>query len=84
MTPPILRFQTKKLITWINQENAASDEQQDSIQQLVNHFRPGGIGASEIVYMDLYPNLWVLVNRMKITVTRDIVKYHKFTQNTDM
>jgi hypothetical protein len=29
-------------------EQAVSGEQQDSIQQLKNHFRSGGIGASEI------------------------------------
>jgi len=33
---------------WINQKNAVSDEQQDSIQKLMNRFGSGGIGDSEI------------------------------------
>jgi hypothetical protein len=40
-------------------EKAVSDEQQDSIQKLENRFGSGGMGESEIVYVDLYPNRWV-------------------------
>jgi len=38
---------------WIIYKNAVSDEQQDSIQQLENRFRSGGIDASEIIKLDL-------------------------------
>jgi hypothetical protein len=34
---------------WINHRDAGSDEQQDSIEELENRFKSGGIGASEIV-----------------------------------
>jgi len=44
MAPPFIRFQTKELSMWINQRNAVSDEQQDSIQQIQNRFRSGGMG----------------------------------------
>jgi hypothetical protein len=54
------------------QRNARSDEKSDSISEMESLFNSGGIGDSEIVYMDLYPNQWVLVNRMKINVTGDI------------
>jgi hypothetical protein len=30
-----------------------------------------------------YPNGWVLINRMKIPATGDIMKYHKFLPNAD-
>ena len=33
---------------WINQKNAVSEEQQDSIQQLKNRFKSGGMGVSNI------------------------------------
>jgi hypothetical protein len=33
-----------------------SDGESDSILNIDNHFRSGGIGESEIAYMDLYPN----------------------------
>jgi len=48
VAPLFLRFQTKELSKWINQKNAVSDEQQDSIHKLMNRFGSGGIGASEI------------------------------------
>ena len=43
-----------------------------------------GIGESEIVYICLYPNRWVLVNGLKISATGDIKKYHKLPQISDM
>jgi hypothetical protein len=39
----LLRFQTKELSVRIIQKNKISDEQQDSIQQLENGFRSGGM-----------------------------------------
>jgi len=39
----LLRFQTKELSVRIIQKNKISDEQQDSVQQLENGFRSGGM-----------------------------------------
>jgi hypothetical protein len=39
----LLRFKTKELDVRIIQKNEVSDEQQDSIQQLENRFRSGGM-----------------------------------------
>ena len=50
----------------------ASCEKSDSIQLVKLSFRTGGIGEQEIIYMDLYPNLWVLVNRLELPKTGDI------------
>jgi hypothetical protein len=36
-----------------------SDEKSDSILEMENRFRSVGMGASEIGYIDLYPNRWV-------------------------
>jgi hypothetical protein len=36
----------------------------DLILQIENRFRPFGLGDSEVVYMDLYPNRWDLVNQI--------------------
>jgi hypothetical protein len=41
------------------------DEKSDSILEMENHFRSVGMGGSEIVYIDLYPNKWVLVNQIE-------------------
>jgi hypothetical protein len=91
MAPPKLRFQTKELGMWIMHRYALSGEQQDLIQKIENCFRSVGIGESDIAYMlsdiaymFLYPNRWVLVNRMKIPATGDILKYHKLRQTLDM
>jgi hypothetical protein len=42
--PLILRFQTKELSMWINQKNAVSEEQQDSIQQIESRFKSDQLG----------------------------------------
>ncbi len=61
MAPSFLRFQTKELRIWTIQRNAESDEKPDSFLEVENRFRSAGIGESEIVYMNVYPNRWVLV-----------------------
>jgi hypothetical protein len=45
--------------------NQISDEKQDSILQIEKRFRSGGLGKSEIGYIDLYPNRWDLVNQIE-------------------
>jgi hypothetical protein len=50
---------------WIIHGNELSDEQQDSIQQLENLLRSGGIGESETVKIHLYANRWVFVKQIK-------------------
>ena len=49
-----------------------SDEKSYSIPYTKNRFRSVGVGESEIVNMDLYPNRWVLVNRMEVPETVDM------------
>jgi hypothetical protein len=41
-----------------------SGEKEDPILKMENHFRSGGIGNSEIIYVNLYPNQWGLVNKI--------------------
>jgi len=60
-----LRFQTKELRIWTIQRNAESDEKPGSILYMENRFKSGGIRESEIVYMNVYPNLWALVNQIE-------------------
>ncbi len=61
MAPSFLKFQTKELRIWTIQRNAESDEKPGSILYMENRFRSAGIEESEIVYMHVYPNRWVLV-----------------------
>ena len=39
-----------------SKERKKSDEKSDSILEMENRLRSVGMGASEIVYIDLYPN----------------------------
>jgi len=41
-----------------------SDGKYSSIMKMEKRIRSGGIGESEIVYMNLYPNRWGLVNQI--------------------
>jgi hypothetical protein len=42
------------------------DEKSNEILEIENRFRSAGTEDSEIVYMCLYPNRWVFVNRMRV------------------
>ena len=46
---------------WTIQRNAESDEKPGSILYMENLFRSAGMGESELVCMNLYPDRWVLV-----------------------
>jgi len=41
-----------------------------------SHFSSAGIGKSKIIYMNLYPNRWSLVNKIKISAGSDILRIH--------
>jgi hypothetical protein len=43
---PFVRFQTKGLRKWNVQRNTKSDEKPDSIPEIENRLRSGGIGKS--------------------------------------
>jgi len=58
----------------IIQRNGKLDEKSDSILQLENCFRSIGIGESAIIYMNLYLNKCVLVNKLGIQITGDIIE----------
>jgi hypothetical protein len=91
MAPPFLRFQTKYLYLWTFVGAQKSGQREDSILKMDNRFGSVGIWSSEIIYRFLYPNQWILVNKIRISAvhvywdklqkttplkTWDIIKYH--------
>jgi hypothetical protein len=48
-------------------ESVKAGQKEDSIKKMEKRFGPFGIGSSEIIYMDLYPNRWALVNKIRIS-----------------
>jgi len=49
-----------------------------------NRFRLGGIGESKLIYMNLYPNRWILVNNIKISAGGDTLRYMQNAKIADM
>ncbi len=49
-----------------------------------NRFRLGGIGESKLIYMNLYPNRWILVNHIKISAGGDTLRYMQNAKIADM
>ena len=53
---------------WTVRRRAEIRQKGDSILEIENRFRSTGMGASEIAYIDLYSNQWVLVNQIEDSV----------------
>jgi hypothetical protein len=53
-----------------------SGEKEDSFLKMDNRFGSVGIGSSEIIYKFLYPNQWVLVNKIRIFAGGDLLRVH--------
>ena len=68
---------------WIINRSEESDQQQDSIHQLENRFRSGGIEESEIVWMRIYPNRCFFSIKIVNSETGDTLK-HNYRNFTDM
>ena len=65
MAPRFLGFKLKNSVCGTFEGAQKSDEKSDSIQLVKLRFKSGGIRASEIDYMHLYPNRWNLVNQIE-------------------